>query len=242
MSFALHNHLNCGSCPIRERAICAKCSSDELKTLDKVKTYRTIPAGQVAAYRGQELSYFSSVVSGVATLTKTLEDGRVQMVGLLLPSDFIGRPGRLHAEYDVTAITDLTLCCFDRQPFEKIVETTPTISLRMLEMTLDELDAARDWMVLLGRKTAREKIASFLEMLVRRTTANVAAAHKVNIWLSREEIANYLGLTFETVSRQLSQLKKDRIIEFVDRRYFNVMDMSALHDATGDDADGSVLY
>lgn len=241
MSLSLKPNIHCEECPIRARAICSKCNADELDSLAQMKFYRSIEAGQSIVCRGDELSQFSSVVSGVATLSKTMEDGRTQMVGLLLPSDFIGRPGRDVAEYDVTAVTEMTLCCFHRAPFEAMVQTTPTITSRLLEMTLDELDAARDWMVLLGRKTAREKIATFLEMLVRRTAPTGQTVSNVRIWLTREEIANFLGLTFETVSRQLNGLKKDNIIEFHDRRFFTVLDISALHDATGDDADGDVL-
>ena len=80
-------------------------------------------------------------------------------------------------------------------------------------MTLDELDAAREWMLLLGRKTAREKIASLLAIIARRDAALKPAAAKGGRWsfdlpLTREEMADYLGLTLETVSRQMSALKR----------------------------------
>jgi len=77
-----------------------------------------------------------------------------------------------------------------------------------LEITLDELDAARDWMLLLGRKTARERLASFFELLALRAqpALDVGVNRQIELPLSREETANYLGLTLETVSRQLSQL------------------------------------
>jgi CRP/FNR family transcriptional regulator len=241
MNVILTDRDQCGSCPIRHRAICARCDDDELALLERIKTYKTIPAGQPIGWRGDELTHFSSVVSGIATLTRTMEDGRTQMVGLLLPSDFIGRPGREEVEFDVTAVTDVTLCRFERKPFERIVVDVPHISQRMMEMALDELQAAREWMVLLGRKTAREKIATFLEMVVRRSTVPGQALTEYALPLTREEIANFLGLTLETVSRQLSLLKKDGVVQFVDRRHFVVQDLSALHDASGDDADGGVL-
>jgi len=91
-----------------------------------------------------------------------MEDGRRQMVGLLLPSDFVGRPGRQTAPFDVVAATEVVLCRFQKTPFESLLTTTPSVGARLLEMTLDELDSAREWMLLLGRKTAREKIASVL--------------------------------------------------------------------------------
>jgi len=236
--------VKCSECPIRHRAVCARCDDDELNTLESMKTYRSFGAGDPILWRGEELVYVASVVSGVATLSKTLEDGRTQMVGLLLPSDFIGRPGRTEIDFDVIATTDVTLCCFARRPFEKLVDETPHVAQRLMELVLDELDAARDWMLLLGRKTAREKVATFVEMLARRSqNPDVnGTLHKMSLPMTRDQIANYLGLTLETVSRQLNALKQNEIIRFVDRRSFEVLDLSALHEATGDDNDGGMIF
>lgn len=241
MSLELITRPKCNDCPIRHRAICAHCDETELATLEAIKTYKTFKAGAPILWRGDALTYVASVVEGVATLGKTMEDGRTQMVGLLLPSDFIGRPGRTEIAFDVVAVTDVTLCCFQRKPFENLLATTPHVAQRMFEMALDELDAARDWMLLLGRKTAREKIATFIQLLVRRH--DIAHAQEgtqmqaLVLPLTREQIANYLGLTIETVSRQFSALKKDGILTFSDRRRFYVSDVLALHAATGDDTD-----
>lgn len=242
MSIILPERVKCSDCPIRHRAVCARCEADELQMLERIKVYRHYEAGETMLWRGDDLNFVSSVVKGIATLSKTMEDGRTQMVGLLLPSDFIGRPGRAKIEFDVTATTEVTLCCFDRKPFEELVTTTPHIAQRLMEMALDELDAAREWMVLLGRKTAREKIATFIEMLVRRARIEGTSPEpRLTLPLTRDEIANFLGLTLETVSRQLTALKRDGVIAFTDRRHFEVIDLSALHEATGDDADGGII-
>jgi len=112
-------------------------------------------------------------------------------------------------------------------------------------MTLDELDAARDWMLLLGRKTARERIASFMAILVRRAAALERRApgdgFVFTLPLTREAIADYLGLTIETVSRQITALKKAGVIEFDGSRTCRVPDYMALLDAAGDDADGGMI-
>lgn len=185
------------------------------------------------------MTFVGSVVHGVASLSKTLEDGRTQTVGLLLPSDFMGRPGRREIAFDVIATTDVTLCCFDKKPFEKLILETPHVAERLMEMTLDELDSARDWMVLLGRKTAREKIATFLEMLLRRSQHPDPTQDTVivDLPMTRDQIANYIGLTLETVSRQMTALKNSDIIIFTDRKHFKVIDLAALNRATGDDTE-----
>jgi CRP/FNR family transcriptional regulator len=242
----LHSVVNdCGNCPIRHRAVCARCEADELLKLEQIKYYRSYQAGQTLIWSGDRMDFVASVVTGIATLTQTMEDGRRQMVGLLLPSDFVGRPGRATAAYDVTATTDLVMCCFRKKPFEEMMAATPHIAQRLLEMTLDELDAAREWMLLLGRKTAREKIASFIAIIARREAVllkrNPGGRMRIELPLTREAMADYLGLTLETVSRQVSALKRDGVIELAGKRAIILPDYGRLVEESGDDADGGYL-
>ncbi|MBK0327489.1 Crp/Fnr family transcriptional regulator [Rhodobacteraceae bacterium F11138] len=236
---------NCSDCPIRHRAVCARCEADELQTLEAIKYYRSFEAGQTIIWSGDKMDFVGSVVSGIATLTQTMEDGRTQMVGLLLPSDFVGRPGRSGTPYDVVATTDITMCCFRKKPFEQMMANTPHVAQRLLEMTLDELDAAREWMLVLGRKTAREKIASFLSILGRRDASLKQDGNSgpmvFDLPLTREAMGDYLGLTLETVSRQMTALKKDGVITLDGKRRVTVPDMSRLMEEAGDDADGGVF-
>ncbi len=235
----------CTDCPIKHRAVCSTCGPAEFLRLERTKFYRSFDAGQPVVWAGDRLEFVGSVVSGVATIGQAMEDGRTQMVGLLFPSDFIGRPGRAIAQYDVTAVSGLTLCCFRRSQFEQLIKDVPRIGQRLLEMTLTELDAARDWMVILGRKTAREKTASFLLAIARRHATlqhggncNTAV---VDLPLTRELVANYLGLSLETVSRTITALKKDGIIKLEKSRSIVIPDVAALMVEAGDDVDGGVL-
>lgn len=241
----LDTHVNCSECPIRHRAVCAKCDTDELEALERIKYYRNYEAGQSISWAGDEMPFVASVVKGVASISQTLEDGRTQMVGLLLPSDFIGRPGRGKSVYDVTAVSDVTLCCFRRKPFEQMILSTPHVAERLLDMTLDELDAAREWMLILGRKTAREKIASLLAIIARRESTigmtKLTGKITIDLPLTREAMADYLGLTLETVSRQISALKREGIIELDGKRRIRVDDFQALLQETGDDMDGGMI-
>ncbi|NBO20406.1 MAG: Crp/Fnr family transcriptional regulator [Rhodobacteraceae bacterium] len=235
----------CGDCQIRHRAVCARCDATELAQLEEIKYYRSFQAGQTVVWSGDRMDFVASVVTGIASLTQTMEDGRRQMVGLLLPSDFVGRPGRPTAAYDVTAVTDLVMCCFRKKPFEDMMQATPHVAQRLLEMTLDELDAAREWMLLLGRKTAREKIASLLAILARRDASlNLRPTSRkitFDLPLTREAMADYLGLTLETVSRQIGALKREGVIELDGTRHVTVPDINKLTEETGDDSDGGFL-
>ena len=123
-----------------------------------------------------------------------------------------------------------------------MLEETPHVAQRLMEMALDELDAARDWMILLGRKTAREKIATFLDLLARRAQLDEDAPKiSLDLPMTREQIASFLGLTLETVSRQMNALKKEGVITFANRGQLDVVDLIALRTATGDDADGGMI-
>jgi CRP/FNR family transcriptional regulator, anaerobic regulatory protein len=232
----------CGECPIRYRAVCAHCETDELALLEGMKFYRSFEPGQPIVWGGEQMDFVGSVISGVAALTQTLEDGRTQMVGLLLPSDFLGRPSRDVAAYNATAATKVVMCCFRRKPFEQMMRQTPHVAHRLLEMTLDELDAAREWMLLLGRKTAREKIASFIAIIARREATllkrNPGGRMRIELPLTREAMADYLGLTLETVSRQISALKREGVIELEGKRTIVLPDFGRLVEESGDDADG----
>jgi CRP/FNR family transcriptional regulator len=137
------------------------------------------------------------------------------------------------------------MCCFRKAPFEDLMERTPHIAQRLLQMTLDELDAAREWMLVLGRKTAREKIASLLSIIARRDASlnlgRLVGPVTFDLPLTREAMADYLGLTLETVSRQVSALRKDGIITLEGKRHITVPDMSVLLEEAGDDTDGGML-
>ena len=235
----------CWNCPIKHQAVCARCEPDELSRLEEIKYYRNYEAGQPVIWAGDHMEFVDSVVTGIASLSQTMEDGRTQMVGLLLPSDFIGRPGRDSAPFDVVAVSDLTICCFRKKPFEDLMTTTPHIGARLLEMTLDELDSAREWMLVLGRKTAREKIASLLAIIARRDAALKKHAPRdgmhFDLPLTREAMADYLGLTLETVSRQISALKKSGIIELDGKRKVVIPSLDSLIDETGDNVDGGPI-
>ena len=236
----------CTACPIRHRAVCAECGPEDLAILERSKVYKTFQPGDTIAAEGEPLSHFSSLVSGAATMSRSFEDGRRQTVGLLLASDFIGRPGRATSAYDVEALSEVTLCRFERRTFESLVRATPAIATRMLEMTLDELDAARDLAVILGRMTAREKLAAFLVSLARRLSLVEGGAESnrrvaLTLPMSREQLADHLGLTIETTSRQFTALKKEGLIEVPNARGVVIPDLRLLELESGADDDGGPI-
>lgn len=235
----------CEQCVVRNGAVCGALEPGELETLNRMMRRRTVSAGETVMSDQEPAEFLANIVSGVIKLTKSLADGRQQIVGLQFAPDFLGRAFGSRNPYFAEAATDVELCCFPRAEFEKLLRANPGLERRLFERTLDELDSAREWMVLLGRKTAEEKVASFMVMLARRS-AVLGCAHQESaevarfaMPLTRADIADYLGLTIETVSRQITRLKVHNIIRVLDSRSFLVPSLERLSEAAGlDPQDG----
>lgn len=230
---------------MREHTVCANCGPSELEKLDAIKTIITFQAGQTIVHAGDKVEFFGSVMRGVAALSRNLIDGRRQMVGLLLPSDFIGRLRQEVSPFDVEAVSEVTICQFPKPQFEALVLSSPALERCLLEVALDELDAAREWMLILGLKTAREKVSSLLVILAHHDAAQYGHSPADGLFfpalLTRADMADYLGLTLETVSRQFSALKNDGIIVLDDSQHICVPDFEMLMVETGDDSDGGII-
>ncbi|MEL7114810.1 MAG: Crp/Fnr family transcriptional regulator [Pseudomonadota bacterium] len=233
--------LACERCAIRNLSLCGALSDEEIGALNAISTRRKLSAGEIYAVEGDEAQTFANVVDGVAKLVRGMEDGREQIVGLLFPSDFMGRtfgevrPARI--PYTVEAATDLEICTFNSASFEAAVEEFPALERKLLQRTLNELDAARDWMLLLGRKSAGERVATFLHHIAKRCMASHCGdggtQYGFDLPLSRSDMADFIGLTIETVSRQISKLRKDGILVMDGTRRVASVDMERLSERAG---------
>ena len=234
----------CDTCSVRHQAVCGAMDDIQIRKLAQIAHRKKFSSGQTLISDEEPVDFFANIVSGAVKLTKTLPDGRQQIVGLLFAPDFLGRAYSKNNPYTAEAATDVEICTFPNAAFERLVGEYPGLQQRLFQHTLDELDAARDWMLLLGRKTAEEKVASFLYMLARRSlmtgchykgTAGTAA---FDLPLTRADMADYLGLTIETVSRQLTRLKTANVIRLSTNRLIMVPDVGRLAHASGQDNSG----
>lgn len=224
---------DCTQCVVRNHAICAGLRPDELELLAQLGRKRRVAKGHTFLWEGEDSVVVANVIDGVLKVAMSMSDGREQIVGMVFPSDFIGRPFGQHSPYSVTALTDAELCIFSRSTFDSFAREHPELEHKLLRRTLDELDRAHEWMLLLGKKTATERIATLLlEMSVRLAetgcTADKNALDAFELPLDRQQIGDLLGLTIETVSRQLSRLKADGVIYLPDRRTVSIRDRARL--------------
>jgi len=213
----------CDTCLVRNRAICAVLDGQELQALNRIGRTKSISAGQALMWEGDDSLMVANVIDGVLKLSTGTGDGREQIVGIVYPADFIGRPFGAQSQHTVTAMTDARVCTFTRGDFDAFARQHPELEHKLLQRTLTELDRARHWMLLLGRKSAPEKVATFLlemsERLVDRTCApDDGALDHFTLPFGRQQIADILGLTIETVSRQLTKLRSDGLIDLPSRR------------------------
>jgi CRP/FNR family transcriptional regulator len=162
-------------------------------------------------------------------LSVALPDGREQIVGLAHPGDLVGRPFGRAAGETVAALAESELCVFPRGAFERTAREQPRLEHDLLERALADLDRARGQMLLLARKTATERVASLLIEFDRRNGGD----GQIDLPVSRRQIADILGLTIETVSRQLTRLKRQGAIGLSGRRGFSIHSRPALEAAAG---------
>lgn len=224
----------CDTCLVRNRAICSSLDGEELKALNNIGRRRMLAPGESLMWEGEDSVLVANVIEGVLKLSTGTEDGREQIVGVVYPSDFIGRPFGSTSGHGVTALTDARVCVFSRKDFDTFAREHPSLEHKLLQRTLAELDRTRRWMLLLGRKSAGEKVASFLlEMSERLVQPGCVDApdmplRRFALPFSRQQVADVLGLTIETVSRQFTRLKADGVIDLPSRREVVILDRASL--------------
>ena len=224
----------CDACAIRNRAICADLDDSEIGLLNGIGRRRQLEAGEQLMWEGDEAVLVANVIYGVLKLASHSADGGEQILGLAYPSDFLGRPFGETAPYGVEALTEAQICVFERKDFDRFARDHPRLEHKLLERTLTELDRSRRWMMLLGRMNAGQKVASFLlELTDRLGKAGAGGESFVTLPLSRQQMADVLGLTIETVSRQLSRLRSAGLIDTPSRREIVLRDRRELEELAG---------
>lgn len=213
----------CEDCLVRDRSLCGSLDDAALASLSRIGRRRKMKAGESLQFEGDENVLCANVLDGVLKLSTMTVGGDAQTVGLLYPADFIGRPFANTAGHDITALTDAEVCTFARGQFEQLLSANNALEHLLLARTLTELERSRRWITVLGRKSASARVAALLDEIQRRMTqsgcmADLRPGQLIELPMTRTEMANVLGITIETVSRELSKFKDAGIIETEGRR------------------------
>ncbi len=225
----LHADHPCAGCAVRELAVCAVLDSDGLATYRRLGWTSKLSRGQTLFHEGDPAIRAFTITRGTLKLYALLPDGRRQITGFMFPGDFLGIS--LDEEHAVSAeaLDDVQLCSFPRSRFGAFVEDHPAMERQLYCLAANELSAARQQMVLLGRKTALERVASFfLQLLDRADRIGEGGTSSFDLPMSRTDVADYLGLTKETISRILAQLRDLRMIRLVTLDRVMVLDRAGL--------------
>ena len=224
-------HPRCATCDIRRVAVCAAVGPEHLSRLSAIASEQSLAPGRLLFEEGEPAEAVYVVTAGMLKLYKLLSDGRRQILGFVVPGDFLGCAfGRLHV-CSAEAVTAVELCRLRRARFLTLLDDCPSLEKEIMRRTCTELAAAQEQMLVLGRKTATERVASFiLRMSERRRPANDSP---LQLPMSRADIADYLGLTVETVSRTLSSLRKSGAIDLLDKHLVAIRRRRQLEQSAG---------
>ena len=214
-------------------AMCQGLAKQAASRIVAVSSLQKAKPGETLFSEGDDADGIYEVVKGMIRLYKLLPDGRRQITGFLGAGQILGlAPEGAHV-YSAEAINEVTLCRYPRAGLDRLIDEFPGLARRLWAVTSHELRAAQDQMLLLGRKAAAEKVASFLLLMADQQDSE----DKVSVPMARSDIADYLGLTTETVSRTFTKLKLDGLISLPTPNQVEIEDRDQLEDfAAGQDA------
>jgi CRP/FNR family transcriptional regulator, anaerobic regulatory protein len=209
----LHKPHGHNAYPIRHRGIRTVLGEDQLAKLEGSTRRKTFRAGELIFMEGDVTTHSFIVVSGVLKLTKKHPDGERHIIGLMFPDDLLCGMFKPNQTCSAEAATDLELCAMPLALLSTLTAEAPGLERVLFRGALSELEGGHDWIMLLRGCTAYQRVAGFLRLIAKRGQAGESGAIHFSLPLSRAEIASFLGITIETVSRQMTQLRKRGVIE-----------------------------
>jgi CRP/FNR family transcriptional regulator, anaerobic regulatory protein len=218
----------CSVCVARPLSVCNAIDDADLARLAAVAVVTEAPAGRTFISEGEPADSFFNVTAGSAKLFKLLPDGRRQITGFVGIGHFLGLAVSDVYAFSAEAMEPVRYCRFSRPRLRALLDDFPLMEKRLLEVAANELVAAQEQMLLLGRKTARERLASFLVLQSRQGLPCGSSRSRFTLPMSRSDIADYLGLTIETVSRTLTRLRGERLIDLVSQSELAILDPNGL--------------
>lgn len=199
---------DCGSCVIRHYSLCAGLDEAELETISAIATESAYTKGATIFQQNDRFEKILVVTGGFIRLSRLLSNGKRQITGFIGPGDILGglkQQSMCHCTAE--AINDVTVCAFRRNELLHVLHDFPELCIRLLLTATDEIEAQYEQITLLGRKSADQRVAAFLLIMQQRWKRDELPTSSVPLPMARVDIADYLGLTVESVSRALHEIK-----------------------------------
>ncbi len=204
-----------------------------LRDLFKGQSAETLAAGEALFWEGDPAGQIFDVISGVLRVYRIMPDGRRAIMGFIHPGDVLGVSFQNRYLFTAEAVTEVKIRRFARSRFFGLINETPALRPQLFAILCDEMSAAQDQMLLLGRKNAEERVVSFLLSVHRK----VGIGADIELPMSRLDMADYLGLTMETVSRMMTSLARRGLIALGARHTVTLRKLAALREIAGHDAE-----
>lgn len=224
---------SCSNCGVRDAALCGVLADAALAPLAANGAQRTLARGESLVRAGDPARVCANIQRGLMKISHTNPAGHEVIVGLLWPGDFVGTPflDAGPAAHDVVALSAVQLCVFPQAAIERTMVAHPVMERSLLTRALAELGQVRGALSRLARATALARVAGFIAETAQRTAPEPEPVQMIELPLSRGEMADLLGLTIETVSRQMTRLKSAGVIGLPGGRRVVIQDPDALAEA-----------
>ena len=223
------NPLACATCPVRDRAACAALDDRERAELARYGHRRRLERGDTLFAAGDNNSLCATLITGALKISSFDADGTEHILAMVHPAGFAGELFAPLAHHDIVALTDSELCVFSRPQYEDALKRYPELAQALLRRSSEDLFASRSLLAAMTRRSARQRVAGFL--LAMANAASDSSCHPApdfDLILTRGEMASMLGLTIETVSRQLTSLEQEKVIARHGARGIGLIDAARL--------------
>lgn len=222
--------INCQDCGFSQLCLPFSLSEQEMNKLDDIiQRKRPLHKGDMLFESGVPLKALYAVRTGSFKTFTLTEQGEQQITGFHLPGDIVGFDAinsQQHMSYAEALETGM-VCEIPFNNLESLLDQLPKLRQQMMRLMSQDIQADQQMLLLLNRKTAEQKLATFLDHLATRYGNRGFSTKAFRLTMTRSDIGNYLGLTVETISRLLSKLHKEQIID-VDGKLISIIDQPAL--------------
>jgi len=222
------NQTRCATCEIRSYSFCRCLKDDQLNIFSKISSEKEFKNKQTVFLQEEESKNLYNITQGNIKIYKLLRDGRIQIIGFLYPGDFFGSYKKGKYNYSAESIGDVKLCVFKQEVLDNYLEKNMNLAKELLHMTSHELTLAQDRIGILGKLNANQRMAAFILNISKQRARIGWQDNPISLPMMRQDIADYLGLTLETVSRELTKLKTSNLIKVLSSSQIYLRDKASL--------------
>jgi len=218
----------CAVCKIRSYSFCRCLPEEKLKIFSEISREKEFKDKETIFLQQENAKNLYNITKGNIKIYRLLSDGRIQIIGFLYPGDFFGSYKKEKYNYSAEAIGEVRVCVFNQESLDNYLEKNMNLAKELLHMTSHELTLAQDRMGVLGKMNASERVAKFILNISQQRARIGWQNNPVSLPMTRQDIADYLGLTLETVSREITRFKTTNLIKLISSKQLFIVDKEKL--------------